>query len=59
MGRYIVAAEQLAACSKALTGLKITSPPAGRVLRPSRRRRSALAAASFKDLFVSPRPDMN
>jgi len=28
--------EQLAACSKALTGLKITSPPAGRVLRPSR-----------------------
>jgi AraC-like DNA-binding protein len=28
--------EQLAACSKALTGLNITSPPAGRVLRPSR-----------------------
>jgi AraC-like DNA-binding protein len=28
--------EQLAACSKALTRLKITSPPAGRVLRPSR-----------------------
>jgi AraC-like DNA-binding protein len=28
--------EQLAACSKALTGLKITSPPVGRVLRPSR-----------------------
>jgi AraC-like DNA-binding protein len=28
--------KQLAACSKALTGLKITSPPAGRVLRPSR-----------------------
>jgi AraC-like DNA-binding protein len=28
--------EQLAACSKALTGLKIISPPAGRVLRPSR-----------------------
>jgi AraC-like DNA-binding protein len=28
--------EQLAACAKALTGLKITSPPAGRVLRPSR-----------------------
>ena len=28
--------EQLEACSKALTGLKITSPPAGRVLRPSR-----------------------
>jgi AraC-like DNA-binding protein len=28
--------EQLAACGKALTGLKITSPPAGRVLRPSR-----------------------
>ena len=27
--------EQLAACSKALTGLKITSSPAGRVLRPS------------------------
>jgi AraC-like DNA-binding protein len=28
--------EQLAACGKALTGLKIASPPAGRVLRPSR-----------------------
>src|SRR6266478_1401993 len=28
--------EQLAAYGKALTGLKITSPPAGRVLRPSR-----------------------
>jgi AraC-like DNA-binding protein len=28
--------EQLAACGKALTGLKIVSPPAGRVLRPSR-----------------------
>ncbi|MGZ5875964.1 MAG: helix-turn-helix domain-containing protein [Bradyrhizobium sp.] len=28
--------EQLAACGKALTGLQITSPPAGRVLRPSR-----------------------
>jgi AraC-like DNA-binding protein len=28
--------EQLAACSKALTGLKITAPPIGRVLRPSR-----------------------
>src|SRR6266851_3099686 len=28
--------EQLVACGKALTGLKITSPPAGRVLRPSR-----------------------
>src|SRR6266436_1244301 len=28
--------EQLAACSKALTGRKITSPPAGRVLQPSR-----------------------
>jgi AraC-like DNA-binding protein len=28
--------EQLAACGKALTGLKINSPPAGRVLRPSR-----------------------
>jgi len=28
--------EQLAACGKALTGRKITSPPAGRVLRPSR-----------------------
>src|SRR5439155_22851359 len=27
--------EQLAACAKALTGLKITSPPAARVLRPS------------------------
>jgi AraC-like DNA-binding protein len=27
---------QLAACGKALTGLKMTSPPAGRVLRPSR-----------------------
>src|SRR5713226_7707338 len=29
--------EQLVACGKALTGLKITSPPAGRALRPSRR----------------------
>jgi hypothetical protein len=28
--------EQLAACSKALTGLKIAAPPIGRVLRPSR-----------------------
>lgn len=28
--------EQLAACGKALTGLEIISPPAGRVLRPSR-----------------------
>jgi AraC-like DNA-binding protein len=28
--------EQLAACGKALSGLKINSPPAGRVLRPSR-----------------------
>jgi AraC-like DNA-binding protein len=28
--------EQLAACGKALTGQKITSPPGGRVLRPSR-----------------------
>jgi AraC-like DNA-binding protein len=28
--------EQLAACSKALTGTKIISPPEGRVLRPSR-----------------------
>jgi AraC-like DNA-binding protein len=28
--------EQLAACAKALTGLEITSPPAGLVLRPSR-----------------------
>ncbi|WP_441260634.1 helix-turn-helix domain-containing protein [Bradyrhizobium sp. 521_C7_N1_3] len=28
--------EQLAACGKALTGLKITSPTSGRVLRPSR-----------------------
>jgi AraC-like DNA-binding protein len=28
--------EQLAACGKALTGLRITSPPVGRVLRPSR-----------------------
>jgi AraC-like DNA-binding protein len=28
--------EQLAACGKAMTGLKIISPPAGRVLRPSR-----------------------
>jgi hypothetical protein len=28
--------KQLAAIGKALTGLKITSPPAGRVLRPSR-----------------------
>jgi AraC-like DNA-binding protein len=28
--------EQLAACGKALTGLEITSPPDGRVLRPSR-----------------------
>jgi AraC-like DNA-binding protein len=28
--------EQLAACGKALTGLKITSPPAGRILRPPR-----------------------
>jgi AraC-like DNA-binding protein len=28
--------EQLVACSKALTGRKITSPPAGRVLRPTR-----------------------
>jgi AraC-like DNA-binding protein len=34
--------EQLAACSKALTGLKITSPPAGRVLRPSRSTASRL-----------------
>src|SRR5260221_3224941 len=29
--------EQLVACGRALTGLKITSPPAGRALRPSRR----------------------
>jgi AraC-like DNA-binding protein len=28
--------EQLAVCAKALTGRKISSPPAGRVLRPSR-----------------------
>jgi AraC-like DNA-binding protein len=28
--------EQLVACAKALTGLKITSPPVGRVLRPTR-----------------------
>ena len=28
--------EQLAACGKALTGSKITAPPIGRVLRPSR-----------------------
>jgi AraC-like DNA-binding protein len=28
--------EQLAASGRALTGLKITSPPAGRILRPSR-----------------------
>jgi AraC-like DNA-binding protein len=28
--------EQLVACGKALTGLKITSPPVARVLRPSR-----------------------
>jgi len=28
--------EQLAACGKALTGLKLTSPSAGRALRPSR-----------------------
>jgi AraC-like DNA-binding protein len=28
--------KQLVDCGKALTGLKITSPPAGRVLRPSR-----------------------
>ena len=28
--------EQLAACGKALTGLRIASPPVGRVLRPSR-----------------------
>jgi AraC-like DNA-binding protein len=35
-GLISVPPEQLAACGKALTGLKITSPPAGRVLRPSR-----------------------
>jgi len=34
--------EQLAACGKALTGLKITSPPVGRVLRPSRSAASGL-----------------
>jgi AraC-like DNA-binding protein len=28
--------EELAACAKALTGVKITLPPVGRVLRPSR-----------------------
>ena len=35
-GPHIVPPEQLAACSKALTTLKITSPPARRVLRLSR-----------------------
>src|SRR5712692_2371085 len=34
--------EQLAACGKALTGLKITSPPVGLVLRPSRSAASGL-----------------
>jgi AraC-like DNA-binding protein len=34
--------EQLAACAKALTGLKITSPPVGLVLRPSRSAASGL-----------------
>jgi AraC-like DNA-binding protein len=34
--------EQLAACGKALTGLKITSPPVGGVLRPSRSAASGL-----------------
>jgi len=34
--------EQLAACGKALTGLKLTSPPVGRVLRPSRSAASGL-----------------
>ncbi|WLB24109.1 helix-turn-helix transcriptional regulator [Bradyrhizobium japonicum] len=34
--------EQLAACGKALTGLKMASPPAGRVLRPSRSAASGL-----------------
>jgi AraC-like DNA-binding protein len=34
--------EQLAACGQALTGLKITSPPVGLVLRPSRSAASGL-----------------
>jgi AraC-like DNA-binding protein len=35
-GLISLPSEQLAACGKALTGLKITAPPIGRVLRPSR-----------------------
>ena len=37
---------QLAACSKALTGREITSPPVGRILRPTR-----LAATQLLTLF--------
>jgi AraC-like DNA-binding protein len=35
-GLISLPSEQLAACGKALTGLKIIAPPVGRVLRPSR-----------------------
>ena len=35
-GLISLSPEQLAACAKALTGSKITAPPIGRVLRPSR-----------------------
>jgi AraC-like DNA-binding protein len=35
-GLISLPSEQLAACAKALTGLEITSPPGGRVLRPLR-----------------------
>jgi AraC-like DNA-binding protein len=40
--------EQLAACGKALTGRKITSPPVGRVLRPSQSDASRLLRLHFK-----------
>jgi len=42
--------EQLAACANALTGLKISSPPESRVLRPSRSTARRFVAAPFKGL---------
>jgi len=45
-GRISFPAQQLAACSRALTGLEITSPPVGRLLRPPRS-----AATEFLTLF--------
>lgn len=51
--------DQLEACGKALTGLEITAPPAGRVLRPSRIAAARLVRLHSKACHLSEaRPEL-